>query len=85
VGTAQAVTVLHLVRPESGTRPEGLAAHQAKEGDQVVVLRWRDGDDARVACDVLAGHHEMQAIAGTTLSYGQLLDLLFESERVFCW
>lgn len=77
--------VLHLIRPESGPWDEEIAARQAKQGDQVVVLRWRDGTDDRVACEVVAGHGGKPRARGTTVSYSQLLDLLFDSDQVYCW
>jgi len=77
--------VLHLIRPESGPWDAEIAARQARQGDQVVVLRWRDGTDDRVACDVITDHGGRQSTLGTAVSYPQLLDLLFDSERVYCW
>lgn len=77
--------VLHLIRPESGPWQAKIAAVQAEQGDQVVVLRWRDGTDERAACEVIASHGAQQSTPGTTVSYRQLLDLLFDSDQVYCW
>lgn len=79
------MTVLHLIRPESGPWDGNIAARQARQGDQVVVLRWRDGTDERVACEVIASHGVQQSTPGTTVSYRQLLDLLFNSDQVYYW
>jgi len=79
------VKVLHLIRPESGPWDEEIAARQTGQGDQVVVLRWRDGTDERVACDVMPGQGDQRSTPGTTVSYDQLLDLLFETDQVYCW
>jgi len=79
------VKVLHLIRPESGPWPKEIAVRQAAQGDRVLVLRWRDGEDDQVACDVLACHGESPFTAGMTIAYRQLLDLLFESDRLDYW
>lgn len=79
------MTVLHLIRPESGAWQKEVAAAQARAGDRVVVLSWHDGSDEQVACEVLAHHGDEQWTPGTTVTYDRFLDLLFESERVFYW
>jgi hypothetical protein len=79
------VKVLHLVRPESEPWEETVAAHQSTAGDEVIVARWRDGTDTRIACEVVAGSRGWQSEHVTTLTYADLLDLLFQADRVYCW
>ena len=77
--------VLHLIRPESGRWDEEIAARQTRQGDQVVVLRWRDGRDPRIACDVVSESGVVQTATTTTLTYDDLLNLVFEAGQVYCW
>lgn len=77
--------VLHLVRPESGPWEKAVAAHQSAAGDQVIVALWRDGMDSAVACDVLSDTGDWRPTPATTLSYDDLLDLLFAADQVYCW
>jgi len=77
--------VLHLIRPESGPWDDEIAAQQTRRGDQVVVVRWRDGTDDRVACEVISESGVGRATATTTLTYDDLLNLLFEAGQVYCW
>jgi hypothetical protein len=79
------VKVLHLVRPESGRWEEQVAAHQSAAGDQVIVARWRDSTDTQIACDVVSELHGWRTAAETVLTYDDLLDVLFQADRVYCW
>jgi hypothetical protein len=79
------VKVLHLVRPEPVSWEAAVAAHQSAAGDQVIVARWRDGSDMRIACDVVSESHGWQATPDMALTYDDLLDLLFAADQVYCW
>ena len=77
--------VLYLVRPESGPWEEAVAAHQSAAGDRVIVARWRDGTDLRIACDVVSEIRGWRPAPVTALTYDDLLDLLFQADQVYCW
>lgn len=79
------MTILHLIRPESGPWPEEIAALQAGQGDRVVALRWCDRADPKAACEVITGYGHHGLTPSPAVSYADLLDLLFDSDRVCCW